>query len=59
MTERVVTGQMTPEQALDAYAKAVAGIAGDANVETQQPMVAGIHRDGRRSSPGERAPDGH
>ena len=33
MTERVVTGQMTPEQALDAYARAVAEIAGDANVE--------------------------
>jgi len=29
----VVTGQMTPEQALDAYARAVAEIAGDANVE--------------------------
>ncbi len=28
MTERVVSGEMTPEQAMDAYAKAVTEIAG-------------------------------
>ena len=36
MTERVVTGQMSPEQALDAYAKAVTGLAGEAGVEVQK-----------------------
>jgi len=36
MTERVVTGQMTPEQALDAYAKAVTDLVGQANVEIQK-----------------------
>ncbi|MGE5586612.1 MAG: extracellular solute-binding protein [Clostridia bacterium] len=36
MTERVVTGQMTPEQALDAYAKAVTELAGEAKVEIQK-----------------------
>lgn len=32
MTERVVSGEMTPRQAMDAYARAVSDIAGAANV---------------------------
>jgi multiple sugar transport system substrate-binding protein len=31
MTERVVSGQMTPQQAMDAYARAVTQIVGAAN----------------------------
>jgi multiple sugar transport system substrate-binding protein len=32
MTERIVSGEMTPEQAMDAYAKAVTDIVGADNV---------------------------
>jgi multiple sugar transport system substrate-binding protein len=32
MTERVVSGEMTPEEAMDAYAAAVTGIVGEENV---------------------------
>lgn len=34
MTERVITGEMTPQQAMEAYAKAVEAIAGAENVVT-------------------------
>jgi multiple sugar transport system substrate-binding protein len=33
MTERVVSGEMTPQQAMDAYAKAVTDAVGASNVE--------------------------
>jgi multiple sugar transport system substrate-binding protein len=33
MTERVVSGEMTPQQAMDAYAKAVTAAAGADRVE--------------------------
>jgi multiple sugar transport system substrate-binding protein len=36
MTERVVSGEMTPEQALEAYAKAVTDIVGADNAETKK-----------------------
>lgn len=32
MTERVVSGEMTPEEAMAAYAEAVVGIVGEENV---------------------------
>jgi len=34
MTERVVSGEMSPEEAMDAFAEAVTEIAGAENVKT-------------------------
>jgi multiple sugar transport system substrate-binding protein len=33
MTERVVSGEMTPEEAMDAFAEAVTELAGEENVK--------------------------